>query len=244
MPVGCQPIIVTDAGYKSPWFREVKALGWDIVGRIRKPHFYSVDRGTTWQCISQLYQMATPRAKRFDNAQLVRYKPFDCTLVLVKQRNKGRHANNPDGSPKHSGLSLKHAQSAKDPWLLATSLPKHRNLAKQVVAIYRQHMQIEEGFRDMKSTRFGLGFEQNNTVKSARLTILVLLTTLASMIAILLGITLTVANKHRRFQANTVTKQVLSFHTLGLRALVAKTRFTQSQWRRALKWFDENAEIA
>jgi len=38
LPSHCRPVIVTDAGYKSPWFREVRALGWDIVGRIRKPH--------------------------------------------------------------------------------------------------------------------------------------------------------------------------------------------------------------
>jgi hypothetical protein len=36
-------------------------------------------------------------------------------------------------------------------------------------------MQIEEGFRDMKSTKFGLGYEQNKSVKKQRLTILVLL---------------------------------------------------------------------
>ncbi len=51
-------------------------------------------------------------------------------------------------------------------------------------------MQIEEGFRDMKSTKFGLGYEQNKSVKKQRLTILVLLTTLASLVAILLGLSL------------------------------------------------------
>lgn len=40
-----RPIIVSDAGYKSPWFREVLALKWHIVGRIRKPHSYSLDGG-------------------------------------------------------------------------------------------------------------------------------------------------------------------------------------------------------
>lgn len=244
LPGNCQPIIVTDAGYKSPWFREVLALGWDIVGRVRKPHFYSLDRGNTWQCIKHLYQRATCRPKRFDNAQIARYKPFRCTLILMKQKNKGRHATNPDGSPKQSGVSIKHAQGANDPWLLATSLPAHRNLSKQVVAIYRQRMQIEEGFRDMKSTRFGLGFEQSNSTQSTRLAILIFLTTLASLVAVLLGIALTIANKHRRFQANTKRTQALSFHTLGLRALATRTRITQSQWKRTLKWLNDIADQA
>ena len=36
LPEGCRPIVVTDAGFRGPWFRDVEALGWDWVGRIRK----------------------------------------------------------------------------------------------------------------------------------------------------------------------------------------------------------------
>ena len=115
LPSNCRPIIVTDAGYKSPWFREVLALGWDIVGRVRKPHFYSLDSGNTWQCIRNLYAKATCRPKRFDNSQIVRSNPFACTLVLFKQKSKGRHASNPDGTRKASKRSKVHAQGAKDP---------------------------------------------------------------------------------------------------------------------------------
>jgi hypothetical protein len=232
-------VIVTDAGYKSPWFRQVIALNWFIVGRVRKPNHYSMNGGKQWQCISQLYAQATVRPKRFDNMQIAKYKPFACTLILIKQKNKGRHAKNPDGSDKQSKRSLKHAEGANDPWLLATNLPTHRTLSKQVVGIYRQRMQIEEGFRDMKSTRFGLGFEQNKSTTKTRLTILVLLTTLASVVLILAGMTLFVSGKTQRFKANTETRQTLSFHTLGQRAWVARTRFTISQWQRTIKWLDE-----
>ena len=244
LPSHCRPIIVTDAGYKSPWFRAVRALGWDIIGRIRKPHLYSLDRGDTWQCIRYLYTQATCRPKRFDNSQIVRSNPFACTLVLFKQKSKGRHASNPDGTRKASKRSKAHAQGAKDPWLLATTLASHRSLSKQVVAIYRQRMQIEEGFRDMKSTKFGLGYEQNKSVKKQRLTILVLLTTLASLVAILLGIILVSSNKHRRFQANTETRSVLSFHYLGLRAVACRIRFTMRQWKAALKWYSSIVDAA
>ena len=244
LPRHCRPIIVTDAGYKSPWFREVLALGWDIVGRVRKPHFYSLDSGNTWQCIRHLYDQATCRPKRFDSSQIVRSNPFTCTLVLFKQKAKGRYASNPDGTRKASKRSKVHAQGAKDPWLLATSLESHRRLSKQVVAIYRQRMQIEEGFRDMKSTKFGLGYEQNKSVKKQRLTILVLLTTLASLVAILLGMMLVSSNKHRRFQANTETRSVLSFHYLGLRAVACRIRFTMRQWKAALKWYSSTVDAA
>jgi len=58
LPRDCKPIIVTDAGFKTPWFRSVLAQGWDFVGRTRLPNFYSVD-GESWQCITHLYKKAT-----------------------------------------------------------------------------------------------------------------------------------------------------------------------------------------
>ena len=35
MPAGAQVIIVTDAGFRRPWFTQVKRLGWSWIGRIR-----------------------------------------------------------------------------------------------------------------------------------------------------------------------------------------------------------------
>jgi hypothetical protein len=32
---GSKPIIVTDAGFRAPWFQAVRKLGWDWIGRVR-----------------------------------------------------------------------------------------------------------------------------------------------------------------------------------------------------------------
>lgn len=231
---GCKPIIVTDAGFKSPWFRLVLDLGWDFVGRVRKPHHYSLNGDEKWQCISELYKKATIRPGIVRLARIAKINPFECTLVLVRQKSKGRQAKNIDGSRKCSKKSLKYAKGAQDPWLLATTLPFSRNIAKKVVAIYKQRMQIEEGFRDMKSHQFGLGFEYNKRVKKERVAVLIFLTTLASIIATLTGLTLVETGNHRRFQANTLKKRVLSFHSLGLRGWRQRIQFTQVHWRAAL----------
>ena len=236
LPVGCKPVIVTDAGFKAPWFRQVEALGWYFVGRVRKPCFYSINSGEHWQCISQLYAKASQRPKLYQ-AEIVRNTPFACTLTLYKQKAKERHALNADGSIKASKTSKANSKANSDPWLLASNLPQTHQLSKNVVAIYRQRMQIEESFRDMKSTQFGLGFEQNCTTKLNRLSNLLLLTTLASLALILLGVGVTVAKKHWQFQANTEReKRVLSFHTLGLRAIAKRLKLTTKQWRDTLTY--------
>src|SRR5215208_7341839 len=35
LPVSCAPILITDAGFRGPWFREVERYGWDWIGRVR-----------------------------------------------------------------------------------------------------------------------------------------------------------------------------------------------------------------
>jgi hypothetical protein len=215
----CKPIIVTDAGFKVPWFRVVLALGWDFVGRTRQPNFYRLDQTAGWHCITELYQIANSHPKAF-TGQITRSNSLACQLVLYKQTARGRHRLNRSGKPKQSKHSQVHAKGGKMPWLLSTSLPLDSTLARRVVNIYRTRMQIEEGFRDMKSRQYGLGFEQNKSQSIRRLSVLILLTTLASMVLILTGIAVTLAKKHRNYQANSIkNKRVISFQFLGLRAI-------------------------
>jgi hypothetical protein len=52
MPKGVHLILITDAGYRTPWFEAVSAMGWDWVGRLRgrtlvKP-VGAVDRRDEW----------------------------------------------------------------------------------------------------------------------------------------------------------------------------------------------------
>lgn len=231
----CQPIIVTDAGFKTPWFREVLALGWHFVGRTRRQTFYSLD-GKPWQCISHLYQQATATPVCHQGA-INRSNPLACRLIIVKQGAKGRHSLNRAGQHRQCKASKAPAKGATDPWLLSTSLPVCSTLAKRVVRIYSQRMQIEESFRDMKSRQYGLGFAQNRTTKAKRLAILLMLVTLANLVLLLLGLTVQSAGWQRRYQANTTTsKRVLSLHFLGLRAWAEKRlRLTRRHWFGAIK---------
>jgi hypothetical protein len=37
-----KPIVVTDAGFKTPWFRAVLGQGWDYLGTTRHPNFFYI----------------------------------------------------------------------------------------------------------------------------------------------------------------------------------------------------------
>ncbi len=53
--------------------------------------------------------------------------------------------------------------------LLGTSLPEGFKLAEKAVELYALRMQIDEAFRDPKSTRFGLSLELHRTYQLERL---------------------------------------------------------------------------
>ena len=69
-------------------------------------------------------------------------------------------------------------------------------------------MPIEEGFRNMKSHRYGLGLGLHQSYKTQRLTNLVLSTTLTNFEVFLTGKVTIMTDQYRRYQANTVKNKM------------------------------------
>jgi len=220
LPADCRPIVVTDAGFRTPWFKQVEALGWDWVGRIRNRHQVWLAGNDTWIGCKTLYDQATPTPKALGHAHLTLNNPLACRLVLYKGKPKGRVHRNRLGQRVRSSHSRKHERAQREPWLLATSLPEGFKLAEKAVRIYALRMRIEEAFRDLKSTRFGLSLELHRTYHVERLQVLLLIATLALLVAWLMGKATELSGQHRQYQANTVKDRVvLSTIFIGLKVI-------------------------
>ena len=222
LPENCHPIIIADAGFKVPWHKAVLSLGWDYVGRVRKPNHCKLDGEDEFQCMDDVFKKATGTPKYY-KGKLTESHHFETTFVLYNNPPKGRHKYTAKGERCSSTHSEKHAKGGKEPWVLATSLPPSSTLAKRVVKIYKSRMQIEEGYRDIKSRRFGLGFNESKSYKIHRIAILMLIGILAGILLILIGAAAEQAGFAKHFQANTVKhRRVLSLHYLGLRMIAQK----------------------
>ena len=220
LPPNARPILVTDAGFRTPWFKQVQALGWDWVGRIRNRHEVQLSGETQWIPCKSLYAKATSTPKVLGRACVTASNPIDCQLVLYKGKPKGRVHLNRLGQRVRSSHSRKHEQAQREPWLLGTSLPEGFKRAEKAVKLYALRMQIEEAFRDLKSTRFGLSLELHHTYQLERLQVLLLIATLALIVAWLMGRATELTGQHRHYQANTVRNRVvLSTIFLGLKVI-------------------------
>lgn len=191
VPPGCRPIVVTDAGYRTPWFRSVRKLGWDYVGRLRHRTLVRLKPTQEWMSISPLYTQATRQPKRLAAAEIVKGRPWACDLVLYRRAKRGRVHHGCHGKRLRRAHSRKQARREREPWLLVTSLSSDKASCRQIVRLYQQRMQIEQSFRDLKSARFGAAFRYSLTRSAERLQVLLLIHALATFVAWLAGLSLT-----------------------------------------------------
>jgi hypothetical protein len=190
IPDTLKPVLVSDAGFRSDWFRAVAAQGWDYIGRIRNNVKVQAAGKTDWQPCADLFAGAGQCAEELGRYLIVRGCPWACRMVRQRQRPKHRHVLTRQGQPPQDERVRKARKRAREPWLLATSLNPVGFSAAQITALYAKRLQIEESFRDLKSHRYGLGLEDSLTRLAPRLGVLLLLNALANFAAWLLAQTL------------------------------------------------------
>lgn len=194
IPRHCRPIVVADSGFKTPFYRYVEnTLHWHWVGRIRSRDFISSNKAShPWFSAKSLYAKATTKAQYLGQVDWVRSNPLTSELVLIRQSKKKRQDLTHSGAARRSKRSRSHAGREREPWLLVYSVSLNSLTPKQIVALYRSRMQIEEGFRDYKSAHYGLGLSQHRNMSEKRRAVLCLLATLAHFVLWCVG----TAGKH------------------------------------------------
>lgn len=210
LPEDCHPIIVADAGFRSPFFLACRTNGFDYVIRLRgKAKLWRRNaESTEARALKHVFASATSKPQC-----LGEWTPFDSARggiharIVMSARPRRRDS--------HRGTrSLVYRKSAREPWVLATSLTTLT--ANQVVAIYATRMKIEETFRDLKNPRFGWALSYSASRSAQRYSVLLLLASLALVAIILAGAAAEASDIRFRYQANTImSRRVLSLFSLG-----------------------------
>ena len=208
VPPECHCLVVTDAGFKGPFFSEVLDCGWDFLGRVRGT---TKAISATGETISkeQFYARASTTPVELGTFGLFVKQRIPCRLVLVRKRRRPGPKRPPPACKEQRELR----QSALDPWLLATSLSDGD--AAAVVRLYAKRMQIEETFRDAKNHRFGWSLGTVRLSTPQRAAVLLALAALAFLVITLIGMAVERSGRHRAYQANTETRRVLSLLVLA-----------------------------
>lgn len=208
-------IIVTDAGFQNAWFRHIKSLGRDFIGRIRgnKQRRLS-SKGEYWFRRQELKASRKPEYLGPGTLARTEYARCDGHFYLHQKESKGRKHRHSRcridrKSQAHDGRS-----AAKEPWLIFSSTDDFR--PGEIMKLYSRRMQIEQNFRDEKSERFGFGLRASYSRSSGRMLVLSLLATLSTIVLWLTGYHAENKGLHLRYQANSIkSRRVISYLTLA-----------------------------
>jgi hypothetical protein len=233
LPKGVSPILVTDAGFRNPWFREVQAMGWDWLGRVRSTAQWRCLEHAGWQELTELHAQAGRHGQWLGQVQMARETPHQGYLYLAPKPHKARRKPSRNSNTRNDKRNRK---SYSQPWVLFSSLDRP---ATEIIQIYRQRMTIEAGFRDLKSARFGMGMEYGRVTQLRRLKVLLLIAALAMWVLLSIGWMARIDGISRRLQANTIRdSEVLSVFNIA-RSLFERSRY--HDWLRGCR-FDEKFE--
>lgn len=213
-----RPIVVSDAGFCSPWFQQVQQLGWHWLGRIRNRTM--VEFQSRWRHCKTLYPKATGTPRDLGEHRIARSNPVTGRLALYRKAPKNRQHLNRLGNVARNAGSRKIARRESEPWLIAASRSLHDKTALDLINLYRIRMRIEHSFRTLKSHQFGFAFEDSQTRIADRITVLLLIHALALLLAWIAGWAAQRAGLHRQLKSNADRSQTsMSIITLGCMAL-------------------------
>ena len=202
LPDSVRPVVITDAGFKVPWFKQVQALDWHWLGRVRgQVSLREASRAfAPFRRVQDWYRQASPKAQALGRMRLTARHELACWAALVRQPSKGRHQRlTRSGRRAAGGKALSMARSGGEPWLLVYSESLSQLPARRIARLYGKRMQIEAAFRDLKSHRYGAAFEDTQTRSAQRLEMLLLIHLLATLVAWITA-TATRAQHERRFR--------------------------------------------
>jgi hypothetical protein len=223
VPEGVTPILVTDAGYRAPWFRAVDAMGWHWLGRLRHRTLVKpVDARSQddWVPSRALYALLEGYGTRdMGCMDTVRDRPWPCRVVIHRKCGKGRKHRNLNGEPARTTSSRKIAARYREPWLLVAS-PNLKLSARQLVKLYARRMQIEQSFRDLKSHHYGSAFEDSLTRRGTRLDILLLVHALANFASWLAGLACEATGMDGWLSPTRTRRKLYSTMRIGREALI------------------------
>ncbi len=156
LPADCQPIILSDAIFRTPWFKAIENKGWYWLGRVRGNITLSTDL-EIWHSCKSWFKQATDKACHVENIYYGKTVRFKHQGVLFRGKNKGRKKLKKRGGQSQCTTVKYQQQKAKELWLLIFKLPEiFADNPQKVVTLYKQCMQIEESFRDTKNAKLGI----------------------------------------------------------------------------------------
>ncbi len=188
LPSGVRVTVLADRGFADQnLYALLNQLGFDYVVRFRKGIAVTSAEGERRKAADWVPEAG--RARKLPQARVTADLAQVGAVVCVKK----------------TGM--------KEPWCLATS--REDLSAAQLIRLYGRRFTIEEGFRDAKDLRFGMGLSSSRIADPERRDRVLLLSAIACALLTLLGAAGESLGMERSLKANTVKRRTYSLFRQG-----------------------------
>lgn len=216
LPEGRNIIIIMDAGFYENWFNAIESLGWYWICRTRSGKSLKLPEHENWVSATAFMAEIGIKTRDYSNVLLTKEHKHPCRIVTTRNKPKGRKVMLTRGKTTAKLASGSYRAAAMEPWILATNLPAKEYRSTAVVKMYSKRMQIEESFRDVKSSQFGLSGRYIRTKCTYRWGVKMLLAAIVQITCWVIGVIAHSQGLQKIFQSNTIThRKVFSYFTLG-----------------------------
>jgi len=234
IPIDKKVVVITDAGFNTPWFKEVLKLGWDYIGRLTSYTMIYPEKERKWIKVENFYNTKSIRVKYIGKVTIGKRSssPVKGNVYRYKTTIKKRK-----GASRYPDVNKGFSKLYKTPWVLATSLKNTEYGGSFIRDAYQKRMQIEQNFRDEKDPRFGFGWRFSRNKCHRRIAVLCLIAHITAFFLLTIGVLAEKLGLQKYFQVNTERKQrVLSLLTLAKRILKRPLLFELSElYKRSLE---------
>lgn len=149
-------IIITDAGFRNTWFRQVNALGWDFIGRVRGAVLLNLYReGDRWRRGETLTASKEPVCLGPGSPARDKEPRCDGYFYLHKQAPKMRKNKRARGRLFSAKTEKEQREAGREPWLIFTSTTEFE--PRKIMKLYSRRMQTEGTFMMKKANVTGWG---------------------------------------------------------------------------------------
>jgi len=161
LPEGCQPIILSDAIFKTPWFKTIEAKGWYWVGRVRGNIQLSLD-GETFKGCTCIMKQATKKPTGLGTVLYSKSTRFPCQGILYHGTEKGKHKKKKRGGISQDTKSLYYSAKAKQPWLLVSHCLTRLIRPKKSLSCIGIVCKLRKAFGIPRINTMALGWRKTN----------------------------------------------------------------------------------
>ncbi|HGF7533989.1 TPA: IS4 family transposase [Vibrio cholerae] len=83
LPADFKPVIITDAGFKVPWFKQIRKLGWHYIARVRGNQTLQLLGQEAFITVAKVYKKARATPQLLGEVKLTKAQQYRTQAVLV-----------------------------------------------------------------------------------------------------------------------------------------------------------------